>query len=256
MTESGLMLKGNVISNITAIASAKDFGMALRRDGSVVSWGKIADLTGLTDVKGIAACDFTGLVLKHDGTVYQLQTGYQDAFYGQMHIVEGLSNITVIASGGGENMVRNIALSGDGFVTNWGTETTFKDATPPAGLNDVVAITAGLNHSLALKRDGTVVGWGFNREGQATGAPTEVKPYIASGPVMLDGKILADIVAISANYEYSLALKRDGTVVGWGSSCPKVPLGLRDVVAISAGEGYCLAITTNSLVAERFSHSK
>ena len=55
----------------------------------------------------------------------------------------------------------------------------------------------------------------------------------------------------------SLALKKDGTVVGWGRICGEpviVPAGLSNVVAIAAGQTYCLAITTNSAVAERFRH--
>lgn len=39
--------------------------------------------------------------------------------------------------------------------------------TPPTGLRDVVAIAAGGYHSLALKSNGTIVGWGDNTWGQA-----------------------------------------------------------------------------------------
>ena len=38
----------------------------------------------------------------------------------------------------------------------------------PNGLIDVVSITAGDMHSIALKRNGTVVAWGCNGEGQTT----------------------------------------------------------------------------------------
>jgi alpha-tubulin suppressor-like RCC1 family protein len=62
------------------------------------------------------------------------------------------------------------------------------------------------------------------------------------------------VVAVAAGYCSSLALKRDGTVVAWGEEplCPAVPAGLTNVAAIAAGRGFCLAITTNSLVADRF----
>jgi len=59
-------------------------------------------------------------------------------------------------------------------------------------------------------------------------------------------------MAISAYYGYSLALKRDGTVVGWGENCPGIPAGLAGVVAIAAGDDFCLAITTNNAVADKF----
>ena len=65
----------------------------------------------------------------------------------------------------------------------------------------MVAIAAGGAHSLALKADGTVVGWGYNDYGQANGA--------AAG---------SNVVAIAAGGTHSLALKADGTVVGWGDN--------------------------------------
>jgi alpha-tubulin suppressor-like RCC1 family protein len=56
-------------------------------------------------------------------------------------------------------------------------------------LTNVSAIAASL-HSLALKNDGTVVGWGYNEYGQAT---------IPAG--------LTNVAAIAAGYFHSLALK-------------------------------------------------
>src|SRR5204863_429007 len=62
--------------------------------------------------------------------------------------------------------------------------------TVPAGLNDVVAVAAGGNHSLALRADGTVRAWGSNSFGQAT---------VPAG--------LSNVVAVAAGYNLSLALK-------------------------------------------------
>jgi alpha-tubulin suppressor-like RCC1 family protein len=46
---------------------------------------------------------------------------------------------------------------------------------PPGSwvLTDVIAISAGYYHSLALKKDGTVVAWGNDIDGQST-VPTEL----------------------------------------------------------------------------------
>jgi hypothetical protein len=41
----------------------------------------------------------------------------------------------------------------------------------------------------------------------------------------------------------NLALKNDGTVVGWGNI--SIPPGLSNVTAIAAGDLYCLVVTTN-----------
>jgi hypothetical protein len=89
----------------------------------------------------------------------------------------------------------------------------------------VVAIAAGLGHSLALKADGTVVAWGSYYSGGGGGQLPMVVP---SG--------LTNVVAIASGSDTALALKADGTLVGWGSSyngATSVPLNLSKVVAIA-----------------------
>lgn len=193
--------------------------------------------------------------LKRDGTIVGWRSN--PSALGQLLPVEHLSNVVAIATGHNGNHTRGVALLRDGTVGHWGGETIYKDATPPAGLSNVLAIAAGDNHSIALKNDGTVIGWGFNTFGQATGTLTTNSPSVSSGQVLIGGQVLSNVVSIAANREYSLALKRDGTVVAWGRMVSglypvNIPAGLSNVAAIAAGETYCLAITTNAAVAERF----
>src|SRR5208283_673873 len=68
-------------------------------------------------------------------------------------------------------------------------------------------IAAGGSHNLALKNDGTVVGWGYNGYGQT---------MVPAG--------LSNVVIISAGVYHSLALKHDGTVVAWGAGQTNGPL--------------------------------
>ncbi|HYG33353.1 MAG TPA: hypothetical protein VEC99_01130, partial [Clostridia bacterium] len=112
-------------------------------------------------------------------------------------------------------------LRKDGIVVGWGGHIGYGQSSPPFGLNSVTAISAGGLHSLALRSDGTVVGWGDNQYGQVT------PPHD-----------LADAVAICAGSQHSLALRSDGTVVGWGDNQygqATVPTGLKHVAAIAAG---------------------
>ncbi len=165
-----------------------------------------------------------------------------------------------IATCYGYHDTRGVALLRDGTVGQWGIRTEHKDDTPPVGLSNVVAVAAGASHSLALKSDGTVVGWGWNQFGEATGLPTTNAvnlAYLSSGQVQIGGQVLSNVVSIAASRGYSLALKKDGTVVSWGRMVNglypvNVPTGLSNVTAIAAGENFCLAITTIRAVAERF----
>jgi hypothetical protein len=127
----------------------------------------------------------------------------------------------------------SLALKTDGRVAGWGYN-AYGAASVPATLTGVVAIAAGGYHSLALKTNGQVVGWGYNGDGAA---------FPPTG--------LSGVVAIAAGGYHSLALKSDGTVVGWGyngygQTTP--PAGLTGVKAISAGAYHSLALKNDGTV--------
>jgi alpha-tubulin suppressor-like RCC1 family protein len=130
-----------------------------------------------------------------------------------------------------------LALRGDGAVVAWG-QNEFGQTSVPAGLNDATAVAAGWAHSLALRKNGTVVEWGDNREGCGPAPPG-----------------LSNVVAISAGGGHSLALKRDGTLVSWGDNrfYRSARTTLSNVVAIAAGAHYSgrdLAIKSDGTVVE------
>lgn len=87
----------------------------------------------------------------------------------------------------------------------------------PVGLDGVRAVAGGGRHSLAIKSDGTVVAWGANDHGQLGDGTTRDSsvPVPVRAPDGRDGR-LGDVVALSANTDFSMALRRDGTVVTWG----------------------------------------
>ena len=143
----------------------------------------------------------------------------------------GLAYATTIAAGG----YHSLALNRDGTVIGWG-DNGYGQSIIPLGLSNVVGIAAGYYHSLAVKSDGTVAAWGGNLSGETN---------IPSG--------LSNVVAVAAggcdclpNGDQSLALKGDGTVVGWGATT--IPDGLSNVVAISAGGNHALALTRQGTI--------
>jgi alpha-tubulin suppressor-like RCC1 family protein len=111
-------------------------------------------------------------------------------------------------------------------VVGWG-DNSLGQISIPQGLNGVKAIAAGRNHSLALRTNGTVVGWGFNTYGQA------------SPPA------LNNAMAIAAGYLHSAALLSNGTVVVWGDNSfgqTNLPGGLNNAIGIAAGDFHTLAL--------------
>ena len=104
----------------------------------------------------------------------------------------------------------------------------------PAGVTNIAEVSAGYQHVLTLRKDGTVVAWGSNNVGQTN---------VAAG--------LTDLVAVAAGGWQSLALRSDGTVVAWGGNQwgeATVPAGLSNVVAIAAGNKYSLALRSDGTV--------
>jgi alpha-tubulin suppressor-like RCC1 family protein len=117
-------------------------------------------------------------------------------------------------------------------------------------LNDAAAVSAGIYHSLALKSNGTVVGWGIDLAGQATGYVPKGTDH-TNGPVVIAGRPLDNVVAISAEWSHSLALKRDGTVIEWGAPLPGKTFelsSLSNITAIAAGNEHNLALKRDGTV--------
>ena len=253
-------------TNVVAVAAGFLHSLALRSDGTVIGWGdnsygQVNVPAGLTNVTAIAAGDYHGLALKRDGTVL----AWGDNSEGQLAVPSDLSNVVSIAAG----RVHSLALKQDGTVVAWGTSV-------PAGLSDVVAIAADASHSIALKKDGTLVAWG-----DGATIPANLSNVVAvagCGEVSLalksDGTLvllwggangfgqndipagLKDVIAIdgagdvrNGNYGYSLALKSDGNITGWGWNGygqTQIPSGLTNVLALAAGADHVLALVNNS----------
>jgi alpha-tubulin suppressor-like RCC1 family protein len=144
--------------------------------------------------------------------------------------ISGLSSGVIAISVGGSHAC---ALTSAGAVECWGSNnfgqlgdgTGMDSATPVAvsGLSSgVVAISAGDQHSCALMSSGGVKCWGRADRGQL-GSPVSwgyldwPTPVDVDGPTGDEGPI-HDIVAISAGYQHSCALKSTGAVQCWGDN--------------------------------------
>jgi alpha-tubulin suppressor-like RCC1 family protein len=140
-------------------------------------------------------------------------------------LVPGLSGAVAVSTG----YDHNLALKGDGTVWGWGQNETYQlglgDSdteyhTQPIqvpGLADVIAISAGANFNLALKKDGTVWAWGDNGSGQlgdGKDSYTPDYPLHEASPFQVVN--LSGVIAIDTGWHHSIALRNDGTVWTWG----------------------------------------
>lgn len=219
-------------TNVVAVAAGREFSVALRNDGTLVSWGQFADdhpapgkLTGdfTNDVKQVAAGERHALVLKNEGRV--MATG--DSARKSEWTVPGTELSDVVQVAAGEHF--SLALKRDGTIVAWGNvdEDGGVLSVPASLQGHATKIAAGHYHALAITDTGDVVEWGCTTEheipdGARTGA-TE----------------------IAAGYDFSMAIA-GGKVYVWGDGEEgqlDLPASLEAPAArIAAGWGHCLAL--------------
>jgi|GEM_PF-1426353 len=155
------------------------------------------------------------------------------------------------AAGGADSWGANT----EGQLGN-GTTTNFSSPTSVSGLSQVVAVSGGGNHSLALLSNGTIMAWGENSHGQLGNGTTTG----SSVPVAVKG--ITEAVAVSAGNTDSLALLKNGTVMAWGENShgqlgngtitnsdePVAVTGLSGATAIAAGGSHNLALLGTGVV--------
>jgi alpha-tubulin suppressor-like RCC1 family protein len=166
------------------------------------------------------------------------------------------NNFTGTLSGDGAGMT-NVSASALTFystnlsITGWGLS-EFPVATPPTDIHDVIAVSVGYVHGLALRANGMVVGWGSGLTNDPASTYDRGQAIVPAG--------LNNAVAVSAGFFHSLALRANGTIVAWGAGQTNdpassddhgqaiIPGGLTDVDAVSAGLYHSLAVRSNGTV--------
>ena len=138
------------------------------------------------------------------------------------------TNIVSFASG----LLHGVAVTSDGLLVTWGTNTVGELNAPP--ISNAVKVAAGASHSLVLTDDGHVYAWGDNTFGQST---------VPRG--------ITNAVKIAAGQYCSAAVTADGRLFMWGDNtfgqCTP-PAGLGKVVDVAAGLNHAAAITEDGNV--------
>jgi len=159
------------LSNLVGIAAGTHHGLGLKNDSTVVAWaagktnrnvdpdfGQAIVPAGLTNVVALACGYAHSVALRRDGTVAcwveQLPSDQYAAGADKCcdHRRRALSHA---------RLARGWDTGGLGAGTNtYVSNPHYGQSMVPLDVSNVVAITAGDYHSLALRRDGTIRVWG------------------------------------------------------------------------------------------------
>jgi hypothetical protein len=186
----------------------------------------------------------------------------------------GYYRVTVTNQYGSVSSTGRVSVLGwPSWVTAWG-DNSGGQTNVPANLKDIVAVSGGDYHSVALRHNGSLLAWGYNGDGQTT-VPTSALRFVSvaagaahnlaitengsvvgwgrneAGQRNVPASAASGVLAVAAGDAHSLALLSTGTVVAWGDNTfgqISVPQGLSGVRAIAAGRNHCLALRTNGAV--------
>jgi hypothetical protein len=225
-------------------------GLALRQDGTPVLWG--SGPIGPPPIPDeLAAEKFLAVDIARDDAVLIRQNHTLAAF--------GHSALLTNVPAGSYRAVAvaaapAVAIAEDGTLTTWGSDsfilTTGELVTgllnAPKG-GPFTEVSAIVLYSLALHEDGTLYGWGCCGTGNInilTGwAPTPEDPTIYYIP---DQKFKS----ISAGNRHALAIRSNGTVMGWGDNSGgalNAPAHVR-FKSVAAGFGFSIGLSTDGTI--------
>jgi hypothetical protein len=250
-------------NDFIAVSSSASHCVALKSDGSLISWGldnygQVSNTPAGTGFRAVAAGVGHSVAVKSDGSL--IAWGWN--VYGQVSDTPTGNDFVAVTAGNGHS----VALKSDGSLVAWGYNRYYQVSRTPAG-NNFIDVAAGDMHNVALKSDGSLVAWGYDSYGQVYYTPSDNDfVAVAAGgwhnvALKSNGSLGAwgmnadnqlinapsnnDFVHFEAGYEHGVALKSDGSLVAWGrdnyGQVSDTPTG-NNFIAVAAGPYYNVAI--------------
>lgn len=206
----------------TNFALGEHHGVAIVAPGyTVIGWGRSASgqttapaLSGGTTYTFVAAGENHTALLRSDGVVVCVGSNA----LGQCDVPVGAPAFDMVRCGSNFTLARNA----DFDLVAWGDNAAGQTTLPAWGAtadDDVTDFAGGLDHGVALLRDGRLVFWGDNSEGEQT------------PPVLGGGLTVTDVACAWNTTAYLLS---DGTVQVVGDNT----LLQQNVPALGTGETY------------------
>jgi alpha-tubulin suppressor-like RCC1 family protein len=235
------------LKNVVAISATSSNAYAVLGDGRILAWGGHSN--GALGNTTLVEFETRGQPQLETPTPTPVAVRFDavDVSAKSLHVLALARDGSVWAWGGGDSGELGIGpLPTVNFRGSYPSVPKFVPyPVRIPNLENVVAVSAGNQHSLALLKDGTVRAWGHNRYGQiGDGTSTN-----RDAPTLVPG--VRNVVAIAAGAYRSVAVLADGTVMEWGANhvnltprlVPTLLPGARGIKSVVAGNDHVAAIT-------------
>jgi alpha-tubulin suppressor-like RCC1 family protein len=181
---------------------------------------KMSPVKIMTDVVSVSAGSMNAMAITTDGSLWAWGFGiFGDGYvrtsaYSPVRVME---DVVSVSAGFGHTM----AITTDGSLWAWGNNiegelgngtgghNRYSKYTPIKIMTDVVSVSAGFGHTMAITTDGSLWAWGWNSFGQlGDGTQGENR----HSPV----KVMDNVVSVTAGLYHTMAIRTDGSLWGWG----------------------------------------
>lgn len=189
------------VVDLVSVVTRQTFMIALRADGSVLTWGSNSD--GQLGYPAENDCGSGGTSpCRREPTPVLGIAGAVAVAAGFRHSLVLLEDGTVLSFGENDEGQLGRDTMGASSMT----------PTAIAGLSDVIQVAAGSDCSLALTADGEVYAWGHNDYGQLGLGFAGDPPH--SGPTLVPG--VEEVAELAVANTTVFARRHDGTALTWG----------------------------------------
>jgi alpha-tubulin suppressor-like RCC1 family protein len=265
-------------------------GQGIRANGTLWAWGRgdfgmlgdntnvdksspVSVVGGFTDWCGVSAGINHSLGVRTNGTAWAWGLGCQGRL-GDGTTVSKRSPVSVVGGftdwcGISAGTTHSLGVRTNCTIWAWGCNgtgrlgdnTTVDQSSPVSvvgGFTDWCGISGGVNHSVAIRNNGTIWSWGNNGTGRLGDDTTVDK----SSPVSVVGGF-TDWCGVSAGLAHGLGIRTNGSIWAWGfggqgrlgdgttvtkSSPVSVVGGFTDWCGVSAGYRHSIGIRRNGTI--------
>lgn len=219
--------------NWKSVSAGESHSLAIKSDGTLWGWGR--DYEGQLGHAGgnsnnkptpvkigtatwsvVEASGYTSYGIQSDGTLWAWGYGYS---YIPTQI--GADTWKTIAHGNGFT----VGIKSNGTLWSWGVngngvlglgeDPSYENYVPrQIGTDSWKAVAAGDRHSLAIKQDGTLWGWGYNADYRLGYEASYDDQYV---PVQI-GTAQWKAISIGIRAAHNLGIQQDGSLWAWGNN--------------------------------------